>query len=244
MTNSPALVAVNREKQATAKLVAHKPLPFGIDTRPLHIERSTELLTSPSEWTKSLPSFLFRHIAQRDGGACFTQLKQLAEQEYVADHPDEWSFPVFRLAEFLEAGYRSGLLAKNFTSPKGDIYSPQRVVMYEITSDAQALLAHHAPADIEKKADKTPSISDSDTSHAQEDLAPVLDYLKAHGPSVRDTMLDKLTQAASDDAVQSVWERLEDLIDEGVTLGLLLQEEDRLGAYIVSLSRAANDSTR
>ncbi len=235
MTGRSALVAVTREKQANAALVAHQPFPIGLDTRPLHLEQSEALLTSPCMWTTSIPSFLFRHIAQQDGGASFGQLKESAEREFLTDNPDEVTFPVFRLADFLESAYRCGLLAKNFVSPNGDEYSPHRLVLYDITPSAQALLAHHAPLDIERKANTIPVLPDADIHSARENIAPVFDYLKKRGPSVRDTMLDNLTRALPDDVVQAHWDRLEDAIDQGIKLGMISQEEDRLGAYVLSI---------
>jgi hypothetical protein len=236
MTGRQALVEVTREKHATAVLAAHQPFPVGLDTRPFNIEQSEALLTSPCDWTKSVPSFLFRHIAQRDGGACFTELKQNAEREFLSNNPTEWGFPVFRLADFLESAYRCGLLAKNFIAPNGDIYSPHRTLMYEIASDAQALLAQYAPAEIDKRADTIPSLPEAGRAHAPAQLEPVVDYLKEHGPSVRDTMLDTLTRSASDDTVQTAWDHLEDAIDEGLKLGILSQREDRLGARVLSIT--------
>jgi hypothetical protein len=236
MPSHQAPVAVSREKHASAALAAHQPFPVGLDSRPLLLEQSEALLTSPCDWTTSVPSFLFREIAQRDGGACFTELKQSAERDFLSDHPDERAFPVFRLADFLEVAYRSGLLAKNFVAPNGDIYSPHRILMYEIASDARALLAHHAPVDIERKADVVPALTEIETRHAREQLAPVLDYLTEHGSSVRDTMLDTLTCEASNDTVQAEWDRLEDAIEQGIQLGIISQEENRLGAQVLRIA--------
>lgn len=244
MTGRPALVEVTRKQHASEALAAHQPFPVGLDTRPLYIEQSEALLTSPCDWTKSVASFLFRHIAQRDGGACFTELKQNAEREFLSDNPDEWAFPVFRLADFLESAYRCGLLAKNFLAPNGDIYSPHRILKYEIASDAQALLAQYAPAEIDKRADTIPSLPEAGRVHAPEQLEPVVDYLKEHGPTVRDTMLDTLTRSASDDTVQTAWDLLEDAIDEGLKLGILSQREDRLGARILSITTEESFGTR
>lgn len=240
MTGRQALVPVSRERHTSAVLEAHQPFPVGLDTRPFNHEYSEALLTSPCDWTTSVPSFLFRHIAQRDGGTCFTELKESAEREFRSDNPAEFGFPVFRLADFLNDAYRSGLLAKNFIAPNGDIYSKDRILRYEIAPDAQALLAYHAPADIDRKAEIVPALTDADTRHAREHLAPVLAYLTEHGSSVRDTMLDTLTCEASNDTVQAEWDRLEDAIEQGIQLGIISQEEDRLGAKILSL--ATSDS--
>ena len=235
MTGRSSLVAVTREKQASAVLAAHEPFPVGLDTRPLNHEHSEALLTSPRDWTKSVSSLLFRHIAQRDGGACFTELKEHAAKEFLSSNPTECAFPVFLLADFLEEAYRSGLLSKHWIAPNGDIYSPHRMLRYEIAPDAQALLAHHAPADIARKAEIVPALTDVDTRHAREQIAPVLAYLAEHGSSVRDIMLDNLTSEASNDTVQAEWDRLEDAIEQGIRLGIISQEENRLGAKMLSM---------
>lgn len=239
MTGRSALVAVTREKQASAVLAAHQPFPTGLDTRPLNHEHCEALLTSPCDWTKSVPSFLFRHIAQRNGGACFTELKEHAAKEFLSDNPTECAFPVFRLAEFLEEGYRSGLLSKHWIAPNGDIYSPHRILNYEIASEAQALLAHHAPAEIARKAETVPALTDADTRLAREQLAPVLAYLTEHGSSVRDIMLDNLTSEASNDTVQTEWDRLEDAIEQGIQLGIISQEENKLGAKVLYVAESS-----
>ena len=244
MTGRPALVAVNREKHAVAALVAHQPFPTGLDTRPLHAEQSEALLTGPSAWTTSIPSFLFQHIARRDGGACFTELKEIAEREFFANNPEESAFPVFRLADFLEAAYRAGLIAKNFIAPNGDIYSPNRMVMYEIAPEAQSLLAHYAPAEVETKAETRPTLPDLDTSRIRERLSPVIEHLTARGPSVRDMMLDALTQSTPDETVQREWDRLEEIIDEGIRAGILSQEENTIGAHILTLVGEAPHHSR
>ena len=244
MTGRSALVTVTREKQASAVLAAHQPFPVGLDARPFNHEHSEALLTSPCDWTKSVPSFLFRHIAQRDGGACFRELKENAEREFSSDNPGECGFPVFRLADFLETAYRSGLLARHFIAPNGDIYSQDRIVRYEIASGAQALLAYHAPADIARKADIVPALNETDTRHARDQLAPVLAYLTEHGSSVRDIMLDNLTSEASNDAVQAEWDRLEDAIEQGIRLGIISQEENRLGAKMLSMAPSEASQNR
>ena len=235
MNSRTTLVEVTRAKQANAERVAHQPFPIGRDTRPLHVEQAQALLMTGCEWTSSPPSFLFRHTALQDGGACYTQLKENAEREFFSANPEEPAFPTFRFADFLEAAYRSGLLTKNFTSPNGDIYSPDRVVMYEIAPSAHALLAQHIPAEIEARIEATPSISEIDNSRVREQLTPVVEYLREHGPSVRDTMLDALTRSSSDDEVQAEWDRLEDTIDEGIKVGILSQEENSLGAFLLTI---------
>jgi hypothetical protein len=48
-------------------------------------------------------------------------------------------------------------------------------------------------------------------------------------------MLDTLTRAASDDEVQTQWDRFEDLIDQGISQGILSQQEDKLGAFVLAI---------
>jgi hypothetical protein len=109
--------------------------------------------------------------------------------------------------------------------------------MYEIAPEAQSLLAHYIPAEIEKRAETPPTLPELDTSLIRERLSPIIDHLKERGPSVRDTMLNTLTQSASDETVQTEWDRLEDVIDEGIRAGILSQDENTLGAHILSLAR-------
>lgn len=244
MTGRQALGAVNREKHAVAELVAHQPFPTGLDTRPLNVEQSEALLTAASDWTASVPSFLFKHIARRDGGACFTELKGIAEREFLSANPEECAFPVFRLADFLEAAYRSGLIAKNFIAPNGDIYSPNRMVMYEIAPEAQSLLAHYAPTEVETRAETPPTAPVLDTTRIRERLSPIIEHLTERGPSVRDMMLDTLTESAPDETVQTEWDRLEEIIDEGIRAGILAQEENPIGAHILSLVDTAKADSR
>jgi hypothetical protein len=144
---------------------------------------------------------------------------------------------VRQFSDFLEQGYRSGLLVKNHLSPNGDIYSQERVVMFEIAFNAQPLLARYTPGEIEKRADDIPSVSEVDTQHLRERLAPVLEYLSQRGPHLRDTMLEELTQDASDDTVQDRWDSFEDLIDQGIEAAILSQETNRLGGKVVSLAQ-------
>ena len=235
MTGRTALVPVTREQQAKAELVAHQPFPIGRDTRPLHNEQSEALLTATCEWTDSIPSFLFRNIALQDAGSCFSQLKDIAQREFYSATSGGGAFPVAQFADFLEAAYRSGLLAKNFISPSGDIYSPDRIAMYEISPSAHALLANHNSANIEVRIATAPTMSEIEIHDLREQLAPVLDHLQQRGPSVRDTMLDTLTRAASDDEVQTQWDRFEDLIDQGISQGILSQQEDKLGAFVLAI---------
>jgi hypothetical protein len=235
MNSRTALVAVTREKQATAELVAHQPFPIGRDTRPLHAEQCEALLTATCEWTESIPSFLFRNIALRDGGGCYSQLKEIAQQEFHSTTSGQGTFPATQFADFLEAAYRSGLLTKNFISPNGDIYSPDRVAMYEISPSAHAILAQHISTDIEARAATVPTIAEIDISHLREELAPILEHLHQRGPSVRDSMIDILTRSASDDEVQTQWDRFEDLIDQGIEQKILSQEESKLGASVLSI---------
>ena len=243
MVDHSALVAVKRETQASAVRVAHQPLPIGLDTRPFRADHCADLLTAPCEWTNSAPSFLFRNIALRDGGASYTQLKEIAEQELLSSNPHETTFPVSRFADFLESAYRLGLLAKNYISPSGDIYSSERVVKYEISPSAQALLAQHAPAEVAHKAETTPAAPEVDTSLVRARLEPVIGYLTDHGPTIRDTMVDVLTQSESDDNLDAAWQRLEELIDEGIVSGIIDREEDRLGAQVLSLVTTKSSDT-
>lgn len=240
MTGRQALVEVSREEHASVARAAHQPFPFGLDTRPLDVEESEALLTSSCDWTNSVSSFLYRHIAQRDGGASFTMLKESAQQDFLAGNLDGWSFSVFRLADFLEAAYRSGLLAKNSIAPNGDIYSPDRTLMYEIAPEAQALLARHTPNDVEKRADAIPSLPEVKPLCVPEQLEPVVTYLRERGPTAREDIVETLTQSASDDTVVAECDRLDDAIDEGIRLGILSQAQDRLGARVISI--ATNDT--
>jgi hypothetical protein len=242
MTGGPALVHVNPERRATTEVAAHQPLPIGPDTRPLNTSLCEALLGSRCEWTNSATSFLFRNIALHRGGASFPQLRAIAEREYHSNKPDSGAFPVRQFSEFLEEGYRSGLLVKNYLSPNGDIYSPERIVMFEIALNAQELLARYTPAEIEKRADDIPSVSEVDTQHLRERLTPVIEYLSQNGPHVRDTMLEDLTRNASDDTVEEMWGSLEDLIDQGIEAGILSQEGNRLGGKVVTL--VMKDSSR
>lgn len=235
MSERTALVTVNRERTASAEMVAHMPFPVGRDTRPLHPEQSEALLTSSCEWTDSIPSFTFRNIALREGGGTYQQLKHVAEREFLSGSFGGGTFPTCQFADFLETGYRSGLLTKNVVSPNGDIQSPDRITLYEISPHAQELLAQHIPAAVEARAESVPTPSAADTAQLQEHLAPVLEYIRERGPSVRDSMLESLTSSVSNDEVQDAWDRLEDLIDQGIAQGLLTQEENKLGAYVVSL---------
>jgi len=235
MVDQSAFAAVKRETQASAVRVAHQPLPIGLDTRPFRADHCADLLTAPCEWTNSAPSFIFRNIALRDGGASYTQLKEIAEREYLSSNPHERTFPVERFASFLESAYRLGLLSMNFISPNGDIYSRERIVKYEISPYAQALLAQHAPAEVAHRAETTPAAPEVDTTLVRARLEPVIGYLTEHGATIRDTMVDALTQSESDDNLDAAWQRLEELIDEGIASGIIAREEDRLGAQVLSL---------
>jgi hypothetical protein len=234
MPSDTALVAVKR-REAKAELVEHRPFPIGHDTRPLNAEQIEALLTSPCEWTQSIPSFLFRNIALQPGGGCYSDLKEVAEREFLSAPFGEETFPFTQFADFLEVAYRSGLLTKNYIAPNGDIHSRIRVAMYEISPNAHELLARHTSAEIEGRAASVPTISEADTSHVREQLSPVIEYLNAHGPSVRDTMLEALTLSTPDGELDAQLERYEALIDQGIELRLLSQQENKLGAYILSV---------